>query len=164
MLCCYTPSSWLLAYHNSLKISADFMFSNRSTVCQVVGALNQPLAHEWRHQPNDDGVAEALFRFIFHDRAMIVAGTWDGERDRYVEHGADFTVVLKRSRLYRSFKQTPVHLSGVKDKQANAHQLIDDASRRGKKVRIEDMLAVAIFTASLGNLVTVTALLRWRPR
>lgn len=65
---------------------------------------------------------------------MIVAGTWDGDRDGYVEHGTDFTVLLKRSRLYRSFKQTPVHLSGVKDEQANAYQLIDDASRRGKKV------------------------------
>eukprot|EP00752_Nemacystus_decipiens_P012886 g11406.t2 len=65
---------------------------------------------------------------------MIKEGTWDGDRDGFVENGTDFTVLLERSRLYRSFKQTPVHLSGVKDAQANAHQLIDDGSRRGKKV------------------------------
>lgn len=67
---------------------------------------------------------------------MIVPGTWDGHRDEYVEHGVDFTVALKRSRLYRSFKQTPVHLSGEQDAHANAHRLIDNASRRGKKVRL----------------------------
>lgn len=67
---------------------------------------------------------------------MVVAGTWDGGREEYVEHGSDFTVVLKRSRLYRSFKQTPVHLSGGQDAQANAHQLIDNASYRGNKVRL----------------------------
>ncbi len=71
---------------------------------------------------------------------MIVVGTWDGDRDGYVEHGTDFTVLLKRSRLYRSFKQTPVHLSGAKDAQVNAHNLIDDASRRGKKLRGEEYL------------------------
>ena len=66
---------------------------------------------------------------------MIVLGTWNRDRDEYFETGTDFTVLLKRSRLYRSFKQTPVHLSGIKDQHANAHQLIDDGSRRGKKVR-----------------------------
>lgn len=71
---------------------------------------------------------------------MIVIGTWDGDCDKYVEHGTDFTVLLKRSRLYRSFKQTPVHLSGVKDAEANAHHLIDDANRRGKKLRSEEYL------------------------
>ena len=106
---------------------------------QVVGALHQLLAHEWRHQREDEGAADALFKFIFHHRAMIVAGTWDGDRDGYFENGTDFTVLLKRSRLYRSFKQTPVHLSGIKDAQANAHQLIDDGSRRGKKVGDTDV-------------------------
>lgn len=77
---------------------------------------------------------------------MIVAGTWDGDRDKYVECGTNFTVLLERSRLYRSFKQTPVHLSGVKDEQANAHHLINDASRRGKKVRSAHVY-VAVFTA-----------------
>lgn len=70
---------------------------------------------------------------------MLVLGTWDGDRDGYFENGTDFTVLLKRSRLYRSFKQTPVHLSGIKDAQANAHQLIDDGSRRGKKVGETDI-------------------------
>lgn len=107
---------------------------------QVVGALHQPLAHDWRHQrqqgDNDGAAAEALFNFIFHHRAIIVLGVWDGELDGYVEHGADFTVVLKRSRLYSSVKQTPIHLRGEQDAQANAGRLIDNKSRRGTKVSI----------------------------
>lgn len=104
---------------------------------QVVGALQQPLAHEWKHQGNGDGTAaEALFNFIFHHRAIIVSGVWDDNIDGYVEHGVDFTVVLKRSRLYSSVKQTPIHLRGEKDAQANTGQLIDDASRRGTKVSV----------------------------
>ncbi|CAN0545574.1 unnamed protein product, partial [Ectocarpus sp. 12 AP-2014] len=51
---------------------------------QVVGALNQSLAHEWRRQPESDGTAAALFNFIFHERAMIVVGKWNGDCDGYV--------------------------------------------------------------------------------
>lgn len=63
-----------------------------------------------------------------------MAGTWDGNLDEYVEHGTDFTVILKRSRIYRSIKQTPIHSYGDEDAQANAEQLIDNLSRRGRKV------------------------------
>lgn len=108
-----------------------------SRVLQVVGALHQPLAHNWRHQGDNDGTAaEALFNFIFHHRAIIVSGVWDRELDRYVEHGPDFTVVLKRSRLYSSVKQTPIHLQGEQDAQANDGHLIDSKSRRGTKVSV----------------------------
>lgn len=67
---------------------------------------------------------------------MIVAGTWNENLDGYVEHGTDFTVVLKRSRLYRSIKQTPIHRCGDQDARANAGQLIDNASQRGRKASI----------------------------
>eukprot|EP00903_Cladosiphon_okamuranus_P017650 g16254.t1 len=121
-------------YYPKLAAYAEVSIKGFQDLRQVVGALHQALAHEWRHQPKDDGAADDLFNFIFHHRAKIVVGMWDGDRDGYFENGTDFTVLLKRSRLYRSFKQTPVHLSGIKDEQANAHQLIDDRSRRGRKV------------------------------
>lgn len=155
--CCVCGWAWAWCYvspkfHPSFSPTSSwtpnccrFFTSKTRPFFQVVGALHQALAHEWRHQPRDDGVAGALFNFIFHHRAMIVVGTWDGDRDGYVEHGTDFTVLLKRSRLYRSFKQTPVHLSGVQDAQANAHQLIDDASRRGMKVCKERSTYIYIY-------------------
>lgn len=65
---------------------------------------------------------------------MIRAGTRDDTVDAYVEHGSDFSVILKRSRLYRSIKQTPIHLGREQDAQANSGQLIDDVLRRGRKV------------------------------
>ncbi|CAN0145147.1 unnamed protein product [Scytosiphon promiscuus] len=121
-------------YYSKLGAHAEVNIDSYDDLRQVVGPLHQSLAHEWRRQSKDIGSGEALFNFIFHDRAMIVEGTWDGDRDEYVKNKSDFTVVLKRSRLYRSFKQTPVHLSGEQDAQANTHQLIDNASCRGKKV------------------------------
>ncbi|CAM9212025.1 unnamed protein product [Ectocarpus sp. 13 AM-2016] len=121
-------------YYSKFGAYAEVSIKGFEDLRQVVGALNQSLAHEWRRQPQSDGTAEALFNFIFHERAMIVVGKWNGDCDGYVENGRDFTVVLKRSRLYSSFKQTPVHLSGEKDTQANANRLIDGADRRGKKV------------------------------
>lgn len=103
---------------------------------QVVGPLQQPLAYAWRQEQRTDETAKFLFNFIFRDRAMIRAGTWDDNVDDYVEHGSDFTVLLKRSRLYRSIKQTPIHRSGEQDAQSNSGQLIDDVIRRGRKVSI----------------------------
>lgn len=129
------------AFMISVRTSADYDDPlGGLALVQVVGALHQPLAHDWRHQgqqgTNDGTASEALFNFIFHHRAIIVSGVWDDDLDRYVEHGADFTVVLKRSRLYRSVKQTPIHLRGERDAKANVGQLIDDKTRRGKKVSI----------------------------
>lgn len=65
---------------------------------------------------------------------MIRAGAWDDNRDCYAENGTDFTVVLKRSRLYRSIKQTPIHCCGEQDARANSEYLIDNATCRGRKV------------------------------
>lgn len=101
---------------------------------QVVGPLHQSLVLEWKHSQRGDETARALFNFIFHSRAIIIAGTWDGNLDEYVEHGTDFTAILKRSRFYRSTKQTPIHRCGDEDAQANAEQLIGNPSRRGRKV------------------------------
>lgn len=67
---------------------------------------------------------------------MIRSGTWNDSLDCYVDDGKGFTVLLKRSRLYRSVKQTPVHLRGERDAEANSGQLIDDAIRRGRKVNL----------------------------
>lgn len=106
----------------------------KSRASQVVGPLRQSLVLEWKYGQEDDGTARELFNFIFHSRTMIVAGTWDGNLDEYVEHGTDFTVILKRSRIYKSIKQTPIHRCGDEDAQANAEQLIDNPSLRGRKV------------------------------
>lgn len=103
---------------------------------QVVGPLQQPLAYAWRQEQRTDEAAKALFNFIFRTRAMIRAGTWEDNVGNYVEHGSDFTVLLKRSRLYRSIKQTPIHRSGEQDAQFNSGQLIDDVIRRGRKLSI----------------------------
>lgn len=65
---------------------------------------------------------------------MIVAGVWDEDIDAYVRLDTDFTVALKRSRLYHSITQTPVHHRHEKGVQAFSKRSIDDPSRRGQKV------------------------------
>eukprot|EP00904_Undaria_pinnatifida_P005397 jgi/Undpi1/1988/HiC_scaffold_12.g05375.m1 len=124
-----------VVYYTKMAAYAEVTIKDFIDLRQVVGALHQPLAHEWRHQGHNDGTAaEALFYFIFRHRAIVALGVWDDSIGAYVEHGAGFTIVLKRSRLYSSVKQTPIHLRGEQDAQANIGHLIDDASRRGTKV------------------------------
>ena len=61
-------------------------------VFQVVGPLHQNLANDWRYSAKSIDAA-ALFSFIFHERAMIVRGSWDDEVNRYVEHGTDLSLI-----------------------------------------------------------------------
>lgn len=103
---------------------------------QVVGPVQQALAYEWTENFEDEDTSDRLFYFIFRERAVIKLDYWDANLDLFVEHGTNFVVTLKKSRIYRSFKQTPVHLSGTRDQEANERYLIHHSECRGKKVRL----------------------------
>jgi hypothetical protein len=61
-------------------------------------------------------------------------GLWNPETDRYEPEGDQFTLLLKRDRLYGLDKQTPVHLGGDADEEFNRDKLIREREKRGRKV------------------------------
>lgn len=102
----------------------------------MVGPLRQALIHDWKCAHEDEDSTKELFAFIFRERAMIKAGVWDDYLGHYVEHGTAFTVVLKKTRIFKSVKPTPVQHSKEQDAEADKQRLIDGVSYRGRKVSL----------------------------
>ncbi|CAM9112072.1 unnamed protein product, partial [Choristocarpus tenellus] len=117
----------VVVYNPKLASCAETFIEGKNDLCEVAGPLKQELV-------TGNTTLDPLFHFIFHERMKIMEGTWDEELDCYVAQDTKFTVVLKRSRLYRSIKQTPIHLGGDKDAEANKAHIIKDKEQRGRKV------------------------------
>ncbi|CAM9513235.1 unnamed protein product, partial [Discosporangium mesarthrocarpum] len=117
----------LVVYYPKIASCADTLINGEKDLREVTGPLRQELLQ-------NDTDTSTLFRFICHERMAIIEGIWDGDNDCYVGQERCFTLLLKRFRLYRSIKQTPIHLSGSRDAEANSHHLIEDKDQRGSKV------------------------------
>jgi len=93
---------------------------------EVVGAHNQHLLKS--------GDQEAVFYHICRERALIKNGRYNIDKEIYEQFGNEFSVIFEKDRLYSHLKQTPLHLGGEKDQEANKEALISKAPKRGIKV------------------------------
>ncbi|CAM9205390.1 unnamed protein product [Chrysoparadoxa australica] len=124
----------VVVFNPKLSSYAEARIAGKSDLREVIGPLRQELLVS----EDKEGVDwREMFRHIGHERIVLQEGLWSEELDSYVPSGADFTVKLLRSRIYKSIKQTPVHLGGDRDAEFNRSKLIeepDDAHRRGIKI------------------------------
>jgi hypothetical protein len=116
----------LVVYRVTSSAYSETVVDGFDDLREVVGTNHQHLLEPARE--------EEMFLHIAHSRMIVMEGMWNPEQDTYESEGDAFTLLLRRDRLYRMDKETPVHLGGEADEKFNKSKLIHDKNKRGRKV------------------------------
>lgn len=116
----------LVVYRVTSSAYSEGVIEGFDDLREVVGTLYQDLL-----SPNRE---EEMFLHMAHNRITVMEGLWNPLTDRYEPENDEFTLLLKRDRLYMSEKETPIHLGGDADMEFNKQKLIRDKVQRGRKI------------------------------
>jgi hypothetical protein len=101
--------------------AAQAIIHDYKDIRQCIGPLYQSLLH---NTGDSTQVYTSVCEHICVNRLTLVTDADD--KHSASQSSQRFNVVLLRSRLYSSIKETPIHLNGESDTQANAAVLIDE--------------------------------------
>jgi hypothetical protein len=115
------PSLRVVVYDPKRASAAQATIHDYKDIRQCIGPLHQSLLHS---TGDNTQAYTSVCEHICVNRLTLVTDIDGKLGDR--QSSQRFNVVLLRSRLYSSIKETPVHLNGESDVQANAAVLIDE--------------------------------------
>jgi hypothetical protein len=107
-------------YEPKRASAAQAIIHDYKDIRQCIGPLHQSLLHS---SSDSTQVYARICEHICANKLTLVADVDDVHSNQPSQR---FTVVLLRSRLYSSLKETPIHLNGEYDKAANTAVLIDE--------------------------------------
>jgi hypothetical protein len=112
----------IVVYDPKRASAAQATVHDYKDIRECVGPLHQTLLQS---TGDSTQVYARACEHICVNRLTLVTGI-DDEHSDDSQTSQRFNVVLLRSRLYSSIKETPIHLNGESDTQANAAVLIDE--------------------------------------